>query len=319
MNLSMQGTHGITSLAASRRFSRPATLGEWLQWLPRFTRQPLAPQPGLIGRGPLARHDLIVRDPAPGWPEPAVVGLVSPRYRLIQHHEVLERVAAQLQLASSQPVQCQFSRDGARFGFAVLLSAHQAFDPGDGHELRQFLGGINSVDRSSGVRAFRGWLRQVCSNGLVQGTIAAEFRQRHTRELKHPEFALMLHESQQVGAAEQQQFARWYRTSVGPRALEDWVNARVAATWGAGVATRVHHILTTGHDVEVVPFSAPAPPSEKAVRQLDPVPGAAPAAHHLYAVAQALSWIASHRRDPQERLRWQQAIPQLLEPLGAVP
>jgi hypothetical protein len=62
---------------------------------------------------------------------------------------------------------------------------------------------------------------------------------------------------------------------------------------------------------QVDPFEK-GTPTEKAVTTLAPVPGAVLPGDTVYAVAQALSWLAKERREVQEQVAWRQQIPQLV-------
>ena len=58
-------------------------------------------------------------------------------------------------------------------------------------------------------------------------------------------------------------------------------------------------------------------PSEKAIASVGVVPGARIPAKNLYDVSQALSWVATHRTNADDRLDWQVKIPALLDSLAA--
>ncbi len=77
------------------------------------------------------------------------------------------------------------------------------------------------------------------------------------------------------------------------------------------------HICESGKDVEITDNFAPGDATEKPVKELKPVPGAPPKATNLYDVSRALSWIATERSSPEEKLEWQAAIPTLIERLLA--
>src|SRR4051794_3723022 len=60
-----------------------------------------------------------------------------------------------------------------------------------------------------------------------------------------------------------------------------------------------------------------APQLRKPIRYLAPVPGAPERASTKYDVAQAMSFVATQRKNAEERLAWQNVIPCLLERLSA--
>jgi hypothetical protein len=55
--------------------------------------------------------------------------------------------------------------------------------------------------------------------------------------------------------------------------------------------------------------------TQKPIRLLDRVPGAPERAATKYDVSQALSFVATHRNNTEERLSWQAEIPRLLADL----
>ncbi len=299
----------------------PLPLQDALGQLPRFTRQPLTQAVPGLPRDLRMTHDLIVREPSPGWPVPGIVGLVSRRYQLVSHHQVLERVAEHLaqagHLAADPLVRLHLSAHGTRMGFSFDLPGRDPLDPGDGHRVGLQIGGLNSVDRSSRLRVFLGWLRFVCSNGLVSLHLEAEYRRRHTEGLDLDAVNRLLRERLAALDQDAARFRHWYQTPLDPSALLPWLETVVRPAWGLVAATRAYHILTRGQDVQVIPFSPAGGPADKPVRPLGPVPGSSAPARHHYAVAQALSWLASQRPEPEERLQWQQAIPPMLQALPA--
>jgi hypothetical protein len=99
--------------------------------------------------------------------------------------------------------------------------------------------------------------------------------------------------------------------------IEVWANGALAKAWGKKAACRTFHICTTGHDVEIIDPFAKGDATEKPVKQLAIVPGAAIPSRTLYDVSQSLSWVATRRNNPDERLEWQSAIPTLLGSLQA--
>ena len=109
--------------------------------------------------------------------------------------------------------------------------------------------------------------------------------------------------------------SRWEQIQVNTHSLAHWVDTTVAKKWGKIAAFRVYHICLSGHDAKYAkPFEAEKP-SHKSMIQLAAVPGSPSKASNLYDVGQALSWIASHRNNAEEKTRWQTEIPFLLEPL----
>jgi hypothetical protein len=293
-----------------------------LQCLPRFERNPFVIHSSSCGYLESPDRDVIIRLPSPLLPESAIVGTVSKRYQLVQHSEIVERVALRVMETSRHhdlgPITAHLSPDGAKMNFYVpLLSGEESFDPGDNHPLGLRLVGVNSVDRSTSFRVFLGWLRFVCSNGMISGTIEAEYHKRHTQALQLDEVDKLLTESFDISRQDKAMFRHWHNTPITPLDLESWIDTVIKPAWGAVSATRAFHIITSGHDVEIVRANEPVPPSEKSVRYLDRVPGSETPAENLYAVSQALTWIATRQPTLEQRLQWQKETPALVNRLAA--
>jgi hypothetical protein len=295
-------------------------LNELLSLMPGFERH--APSLGYLELPGVERHthDAIVRMPSPLWEQCAVVANVTERYQLVQHHEVIEQVVEQFALAG-YPVAddgfvVRFSPDGAQMEFSLTLPDVPVFDPGDGHAVGLYLKGINSVDGSTALRIFFGWLRLVCSNGMVAGHIDAEYRARHTGSFDFQSIHGTLRQRLSVVESEKKRLLTWYRTPVSKSAVTRWIDTNLAEAWGIIAAARAYHIVSSGHDAVVRQFSPKAKPSEKPIRRTTTVPGSEQPAGNLYAVSQALSWIATQQTEPAARLEWQRDIPGLIEQLG---
>ena len=110
----------------------------------------------------------------------------------------------------------------------------------------------------------------------------------------------------------------WADTKAQIEKIGPWVNKDVADKWGKKAACRVFHICKSGADVEITDPFAPGYPTEKPTNLLKEVPGAAKPVRTLFDVSQALSWVATSRKNSEERVNWQSAIPELVEALGKV-
>jgi hypothetical protein len=301
---------------ATQAVAFTAPLEEALARLPRFERQPLQFDSPSIGHLTDPHSELIVRVPSSHWPVPAIVGLVSPQYQLLPHEVALEQVARQVlrhdQGAASDAVSVYLSPNGARMSFSLALPELPWFDPGDGYPVCQRLGGINSVDRHLAFQLFLEWLRLVCRNGMVARMLSTECYQRHTGGLRLDKILPQLAMRQAAFEADAAVLRGWVETPIDLDLLPHWVDQVVAPAWGPYAATRVFHILTRGCDVVLRPTTQPLAPSQRPVSKREVVPGAVWPAPHLYAVAQALTWLAGRQRQPQSRWQWQQAVPRLI-------
>jgi hypothetical protein len=292
----------------TKRFTGP--LAEALEIVPEFARF----APDYYPFGPNPNLDLVVRRVGPASPAPVPVALVSKTYRIIQHREVLQAACdflGQIPDVTVTDVTLHATENWERILFEVMVGGAQALNP-DGHAVGLRLVCRNSVDGSCAVRSHLGWFRFVCSNGLIVGVTLGKTRLAHkpgaaVRSLFDP-----LEESFALVNGERKTLAKWTAARVAPSELRAWVNGPVAEQWNSLAAARVWHITRTGRDARFVPPFRKAVPSEKKVELLHAVPGAPSRSATVYDVAQALSYVASHRRDVEEAEAFQREIGPLL-------
>lgn len=249
------------------------------------------------------------------------VGVVSNKYTLAQHTAVADLCIKGLQDCGFDPAQfdCQLglSALGEWMNFRVFLPKEYNLMPTDQQPMRLRLECFNSVDGGACLELFLGWYRLICSNGLVIGKSLRRVREIHDAKLDISVLTRLVAEALETVAGDRKLLASWSSTAIKRSALAPWANNKVSDAWGKLAAFRVFHICRTGHDAEFHdPFEKGAP-TEKQARMLDPVPGAANPAANLYDVSQALSWVATHRRNADERSSWQRDIPGLIAKLEA--
>ena len=109
--------------------------------------------------------------------------------------------------------------------------------------------------------------------------------------------------------------ARWSRSAISQSVVRQWVDGPLAKRWNSLSAARVWHICQSGRDARFVPPFERGAPSLRRVRLLGPVPGSYAPAETLYAVAQALSYVASRRGDLEEARSAQAQIADLMQAL----
>jgi hypothetical protein len=280
------------------------TLDELPSWLPAFARQPV----------PHNRfRDQISRSLA-GETEPLVVGLVSRRYALVQHADVVSAVAAALRRidleAADVPVHLQLSEYGSRMALRATLPDAYAFSGGDGHRMALTFECLNSVDGTVPLFAALGWFRFICGNGLIVGTTAASIRQRHSPSLCLEEFHAVLSGGIEAAVFERERLADWKATPVDEEQLATWVDGPLASSWGPSAAARAYAVATTGYDGK--PEALRRPPHARHVSRDTAVAGTVPPCRDVYAVAQVLAWLAARRANVAERLRWRAEMPALM-------
>ena len=291
------------------------TLRELLAFIPEFERQPFSLASLESSDHENALLDMIIRKPVLQDNLPAIpIAVVSKSYQLVQHRLVIETVVNAFARVGINPKQVnaelKMTHYGERIGLHVQFPDAYDIDPGDGHALALRLGVFNSVDGSTRFRAVLGWLRFVCSNGMVVGSAQNDYKHRHTQTLVIEDINQLLTQGIDLAIADCSTVQRWHNTAVHKEQLTHWVDGHVAEKWGVIAATRAFHIATSEHDVRIVPFTKKALPSEKGVEKGSPV-------KNLYAVSQVLTWLAGQRRDVEEQLLWQREVPELVAALAA--
>lgn len=187
--------------------------------------------------------------------------------------------------------------------------------PKDNQKLALRLECFNSVDGSSRLVILLGWFRFVCSNGMVIGETKTEFRDIHNKNMDLERIPKIICQELVKVKADKERLRLWEKTSVGIEKLKPWVNKDVSKKWGKKAACRVYHICKFGHDVKITDPFAPGDATDKPTKALEKVPGALEQVTNLYDVSQALSWVVTQRKNTEERLEWQTAIPELIQRL----
>jgi hypothetical protein len=300
------------------------TIAEVLKHLPHFGRQPfsMASVNGdEVGINPFL--DMVYKIATRQGETSVPVGVVSKNYRLVDHHQVLRTVQAaliesQINLAEVH-TRADWTTQGERARFSLIFPPEALFaiplDEDD--ELRFRIEIFNSVEGSYRLTAVAGWLRLVCSNGLMLGTALIHLRQQHRQQLQIEELGKLLRGAIQLVERDRETVKRWIFESIDPRIVNTWVDEDVLKAWGMKAAVRVLGLLSEGCDVEPAGELKGRKPSEIGTRQVRPVPGIHGSAKHLFEVSQALSWLAGQRSELSEDLEWRAQVPELMDKLIA--
>lgn len=298
--------------------------------IPRFRRYPFAfDLPSLAVKGSADEaasnssnryFDTIVREPLfPGEP-PIPVGMVSRKYNLIQHHDVVSRVRESLCGEKIDPdkLMCtvKLTEYGSRMRLRIDLPANHDFPVAVGDTMKLSVECLNSVDGSVALQVMLTWYRLVCLNGMIVGTTLARSRQIHTESLSLGEISSALADGLAAANKDKRIFKNWMTRKISRSVLTDWVDHKVNKQWGVSAAARVYHIALTGYDAELIPGRGAPPPSVRMLRRLDEVPGISAPASDLFQISQVLSWIARGRNDLGERQQWMADIAGLMRSLS---
>jgi hypothetical protein len=298
--------------------------------LPRFGRRPfgaeqLRPQthvqqalfdvPGAVGN---PYYDMIVRLPDDDVRAEVPIGIVSKRYRLVQHADLLDAIVRSLHAASvdwgSLRTNVRITEFGSRLHFTVHLpEQYRAHVEDDFLDLT--LECLNSADRSWSFRVGMGWIRWICENGLFIGKVTASMRRPHNETLQMASVPDLV----KIGlTAAKADAARWQaraRLEVNVGAFDSWADSTLTKKWGALAAARAVLIFRTGWDGGFDASRESAPASRRGMAKAEAVPGSAPPNDNVFRVGQILAWLANSSSDWGTRLERRRDIPALLAPL----
>ncbi len=285
--------------------------------LPDFERVAFALGPGAIANRTL---DTIVRraDLVQGLPA-VPVGVVSRRYAMVTHRDVLDAMFEAVARAGLDPaetaLEAVLGEYGGKMALSVILPPEFGLDPGDGHALALRLFCVNSVDRSTRLRIALGWYRFVCGNGLMVGKTCTEVRECHREGLSLEAVRKMLVQGLGKAGSESNVLRAWAAAVVEEKALAEFVDGKLAAAWGIKAAARLWHIAFTGMDATFACLGENVPPHLRRMKSLAPVPGSPAHARTAYDVSQGLAWLAKCPSDPAHRLDRMAEIPKLMSAL----
>ena len=263
-------------------------------------------------------YDVIVRMPMHKDDVEVPVGIVSKQYSLIQHNSLFEEAIKAVGIAKINQKDIQAELDITEYGERMRLGLifpeqynMQVKDDVMGLRLECF----NSVEGSMKFMSVIGWLRFVCSNGLIIGVADTYYKSRHNRFMELSDIAAVIKEGIESTTNEKKLFQKWQKRVVNEDKLKKWTDDCLAKKWGVKAAVRAWHITRSGVDVEIADPFEEGKATEKSVFCGKKVPGAVLPGDNVYSVSQSLSWLAKERRDVQEQLEWKQQIPELLAPL----
>jgi Domain of unknown function (DUF932) len=262
----------------------------------------------------------VMRKPLSAAERPIPVGIVSHTYSLAPHRQVVALCRKGLVDAGIDADDLRYevglSELGEWMNFRIYLPDSYGFTDAYRSKLDLRLECFNSVDGSSRLVILFGWYRIICLNGLVIGESMIELKERHHR-LDLNVIPASIQEAMKVVNADRSRMQKWQVEKVTIDDVATWVDKDVSNEWGKKAAARVFHICDAGKDIEIDDQFAPGSATEKPIRYLDRVSGCPERARTKYDVSQAMSFVATRRNNSEERVVWQQAIPNLLKHLPA--
>lgn len=266
-------------------------------------------------------RDVIVCDQSSNW-KLVPVGMVSKRYRLIQHTDLFAGVMESLDAigikSSTVNIKAYLSEYGERASFLFELPHDYTFDPGDRENITPTLFCLNSVDGSFAFRLHVLLVRSICKNGMFIGEELSEFKHKHTKGLD-PEYLFEYVEKCIASINKNRRTLEiWMQAKVPGETFSDWINTTLCDAWGVTAAARTFHIATRGSDVEIDRNDkAETKASDRNVSDIGSVPGANAPFTNLYDVSQALSWVASNNANISKQLERQRDVKKLIDTLAA--
>jgi hypothetical protein len=293
--------------------------------LPHFGRQPFA-MASVNGEelGVNSYLDMVYRLPVRQGEKPIPVGVVSKNYRLVDHHQILRTIQQSLTSRGLDlekvRVVAEWTIHGERAHLSIIFPPEAPFSVSmveDSDEMRFRIELFNSVDGSCRLMAVAGWLRFVCSNGLIIGTALIQLRQQHRQQLEVEEIGRLVGEAIKSAQNDRDRFAHWMSTRLEESALVPWVDEEVRSLWGVRAAVRVLGIATEGWDVEPLGARIDRRPSEIRTNRVGEVrvPGIDAPVDTLFGISQVLSWIAGQRAEISEDLQWRSQVHDLMAKL----
>lgn len=261
----------------------------------------------------------VMRRPLSAAERPIPIGIVSHTYSLAAHREVAALCRKGLTDTGIDPGSLRYeigmSELGEWMNFRIYLDDFYSFTHALGEKLDLRLECFNSVDGSSRLVILFGWLRLVCANGLVIGETKIEIKERHGQSLDLASVPKRIRAALEAVEADRSRMTKWQAEKISVSDIAPWADADLSEKWGKKAAARVFHICDSGKDIEIENPFAPGPATKKPTRYLGRVPGSPERAATKYDVSQALSFVASHRNNTEERVARQADIPFLLDHL----
>ncbi len=299
------------------------TLNEIVNDLPHFGRQPFAMASvngDDVGVNPFL--DMVYKVGTRQGERAVPVGVVSKNYRLVDHHQVLRTIQQALMDndldLETLHVRAQWTVHGERAHFSILFPPEERFQmniAGKDDQMRFRIEVFNSVDGSCRLMSVAGWLRLVCSNGLIVGTALMQLQQQHRQQLQVEELGRLVREVIHATDSDKNTFGWWLSTPITTEALVRWVDEDVHTRWGTKAAVRMLGIARSGCDVEPTGNTKNQRPSEIRTRTLGRVLGLDGPVTNIFGISQVLSWMAGQRAEIAEDFEWRSQVQDLMETL----
>jgi hypothetical protein len=250
------------------------------------------------------------------------IGVVSKKYKLIQHYEVFDvavnamrSIGIDTELVEAKLTITEF---GERMALSFLFPEDESYSfsiDENGDNMRLRLQCFNSVEGSARFMAFLELYRLVCSNGLMVGIAKLDFRKRHCIGWEIDDIGEVLSVGLSVITEEVELYRDWQQKELALESIRQWVDGPLKDKWGVKLAARTFHIIRTGMDAKFAKPFEKGWPSEKTMEPTRKVPGTPQEVHNVFDVSQVLSWLAKERNDVQQQIELMRDIPNMMDSL----
>jgi Domain of unknown function (DUF932) len=274
--------------------------------------------------------NLIVRLPILSDDREMPVAVVSKKYFLIQHHQVVEEIYNGLKQSHASIGDYQLDVCISEYGERMQMQVRNLhkFDPGDGFPVEIQIECLNSVDRSCALEVRFKIHRQVCSNGLYLRETDVLRKIHHRDWISHDSISGFISDKVAQYKDMSQYLSNLYSSPVHLESLELWAQMHLVKQWGIHSAVRFMNIAMHGRDGQpkkrtdegVAEIANNFDGKNKELLQLrsyyvdeeETVPAACAPIKNEYHVMQVLSWIAGKQGTVDAQLQRMQAIPNLI-------
>lgn len=250
------------------------------------------------------------------------VGVVSKKYKLVQHYEVFDAAVNAIRDIGIDTelikVKLRITGFGERMALSFLFPEDESYSfsiDNNGDNMRLRLQCFNSVEGSMKFMAFLGWYRLVCSNGLMVGVTKLGLQRRHCIGLEIDNIGQVIATGLSIVAEEVNVYRVWQQKEIPPESILQWIDGTLKDKWNVKLAARAFHIIRTGSDAKLAKPFEKGRPTEKTMEPTRKVPGIPQEVHTAFDVGQVLSWLASRRRDVQQQIDMMREIPFLVAQL----
>ena len=156
------------------------------------------------------------------------IDVVSNSYFLAQHHEVALKCLAGIREAGVDPrglkAEAGLTELGEWMNFRIYFPVSFNRKPVDVADIALRLECFNSVDGSSRLVVLLGWIRFICSNGMIIGETRAELRDTHDNHLDLEPIIGAVVDGMKLVERDLAKMRRWGETKVTEGATKKWAD-----------------------------------------------------------------------------------------------